>query len=141
MATHLLQNPWFPKKKKKKFFFWESFNLWRQLLLITLYHQTKTPISFWCRRGLNLRSLIQPSETLPVELIETKKKKKKLQNNFSPLKTLPMGVMGWCFHTIVSVFKLFYNKIHHTFKFFFANTLYEPSLFPHKNWLKGIVKI
>ena len=32
-----------------------------------LYHQTKTPIGFWCRRRLNPRSLIQPSETLPVE--------------------------------------------------------------------------
>ena len=26
---------------------------------------------FWCRRVLNLRSLIQPSETLLVELTET----------------------------------------------------------------------
>ena len=26
---------------------------------------------FWCRRGLNPRSLIQPSETLPVELTGT----------------------------------------------------------------------
>ncbi|KAL0007290.1 hypothetical protein SO802_008792 [Lithocarpus litseifolius] len=34
-----------------------------------LYHQTKTPIGFWCRRGLNPKSLIQPSETLPVVLI------------------------------------------------------------------------
>ena len=32
-----------------------------------LYHQTKTPIGFWCRPRLNPRSLIQPSETLPVE--------------------------------------------------------------------------
>ena len=30
-------------------------------------------ISFWCRRGLNSRSLIQLSETLPVELIRTHK--------------------------------------------------------------------
>ena len=52
-------------------FFEESFNLWRQLLMIALYHQTKTPISFWCRRGLNPKSLIQLSETLPVELTET----------------------------------------------------------------------
>ena len=36
--------------------------------MIALYHQTKTPINFWCRQGLNPRSLIQPSETLPVEL-------------------------------------------------------------------------
>ena len=49
----------------------ESFNLWRPLLMIALYHQTKTPIRFWCRWGLNSRSLIQPSETLLVELIET----------------------------------------------------------------------
>ena len=39
--------------------------------MIALYHQTKTPISFWCKRGLNPRSLIQPSETLPVELTRT----------------------------------------------------------------------
>ena len=34
------------------------------LLMITLYYQTKIPISFWCRRGLNPKSLIQPSKTL-----------------------------------------------------------------------------
>ena len=39
--------------------------------MIAIYHQTKTPISFWYRRELNSRSLIQPSETLPVELTET----------------------------------------------------------------------
>ena len=27
---------------------------------------------FWCRRGLNSRSLIQPSDTLPVELTGTR---------------------------------------------------------------------
>ena len=53
------------------YFFLESFMLWRPLLMIVLYHQIKTPISFWCRRGLNPRSLIQPSETLPVELTGT----------------------------------------------------------------------
>ena len=53
------------------FFFKESFNLWRPLLMIALYYQTKTPISFWCRRGLSPRSFIQPSETLPVELTGT----------------------------------------------------------------------
>ena len=31
------------------FFFGQSFNLWRLFLIIVLYHQTKTPISFWCR--------------------------------------------------------------------------------------------
>ena len=53
------------------FFLRESFNLWHLLLMIALYQQTKTPVSFWCRRGLNPRSLIQPSETLPVELTGT----------------------------------------------------------------------
>ena len=50
------------------FFFRESFNLWRPLLMIAMYHQTKTPISFWCRPGLNPKSIIQSSETLVVEL-------------------------------------------------------------------------
>ena len=39
----------------------------------TLYHQIKTPINFLCRRELNIRSLIQPSETLSIELTETHK--------------------------------------------------------------------
>ena len=39
--------------------------------MIALYYQTKTLMSFWCRRGLNLISLIQLSETFPVELTET----------------------------------------------------------------------
>ena len=39
--------------------------------MIVLYHQTKTPISFWYRWGLNLKYFIQPSETLPVELAGT----------------------------------------------------------------------
>ena len=50
------------------FFFWrerererESFNLWHPLLMIAFYHQTKIPISFWCRRKLNSKSLIQLS--------------------------------------------------------------------------------
>ena len=41
--------------------------------MIAPYYQTKTPISFWCRRGLNPRSFIQPSETLSVELTGTHK--------------------------------------------------------------------
>ena len=53
------------------FFFLESFNLWHLFFMIVLYHQTKTPISCWCRRGLNHKSLIQPSEILSVELTET----------------------------------------------------------------------
>ena len=44
---------------------------WRLLLIIVYYHQTKTSINFSCKRGLNLRSLIQASETLPIELTET----------------------------------------------------------------------
>ena len=50
------------------FFFWRererergSFNLWHPLMMIAFYHQTKTPISFWCRRELNSKSLIQLS--------------------------------------------------------------------------------
>ena len=35
------------------FFFRESFNLWRPLLMIDLYHQIKTPISFQYRQRLN----------------------------------------------------------------------------------------
>ena len=35
------------------------------------YYQINTSISFWCRWGLNPRSLIQPSKTLIVELIRT----------------------------------------------------------------------
>ena len=64
-------------------FFLESFNLWRPLLMIALYHQTKTPISFWCKRGMNPRSLIQPSETLPVELTETHNSSNKFSTSLS----------------------------------------------------------
>ena len=39
--------------------------------MIVLYHLTKTPNNFLYRWGLNLRSLIQLSETLPIELIGT----------------------------------------------------------------------
>ena len=45
--------------------------LCRPFLIIALYNQIKTPISFWCRRGLNPRSLIQLLKVLPVELTET----------------------------------------------------------------------
>ena len=40
-------------------------------LIKTLYHQTKTPINFWCKQELNLKSLIQPSEILSIELTGT----------------------------------------------------------------------
>ena len=33
-----------------------------------LYRQIRTPRRVWCRQGLNSRSLIQPLETLLVEL-------------------------------------------------------------------------
>ena len=36
--------------------------------MIAFYHQTETPINFWCRQRLNPKSLIQSYETLPVEL-------------------------------------------------------------------------
>ena len=49
-----------------KFFFFREFQP-----MVFAYHQSKTPISFWYRRRLNLRSLIQPSEILPIELTET----------------------------------------------------------------------
>ena len=55
----------------------DSFLFWREyhLMVLTLddssYHQTKTLIGFWCRWELNPRSLIQPSDTLSIELIGT----------------------------------------------------------------------
>ena len=39
--------------------------------MMALYHQIKTSIIFLYRQGLNPRSLIQPSEILPIELIGT----------------------------------------------------------------------
>ena len=33
-------------------------------------HQTKTPISFWYRQGLNPRSLIQPSKTIQLSYVK-----------------------------------------------------------------------
>ena len=49
--------------------------------MIVFYHQTKILISFWCKRGLNLRSLIQPSETLLIDLTETHYPLKATDNN------------------------------------------------------------
>ena len=51
------------------FFFWIEF----QSIVFgfddcSLYRQTKTLIDFWCKCGLNHRSLIQSLETLLVEL-------------------------------------------------------------------------
>ena len=37
------------------------------------HHQAKTSIGFWCRQGLNPRSLILPSEILLIELTRTHK--------------------------------------------------------------------
>ena len=53
--------------------------------MIVIYHQTKTLISFWCRRGLNPRSLIQLSETLQVELIRTHNNKRFWLSSFKLL--------------------------------------------------------
>ena len=50
---------------------WTVCEQWLSLLMIVLYHQIKIPFDFWCRRGLNPRSLIQPSEALLVELTGT----------------------------------------------------------------------
>ena len=52
------------------FFFLESFDVWRIPLMITFYHQTKRPIDFLYKRGLNPKSLLQSSETLQIELTE-----------------------------------------------------------------------
>ena len=51
--------------------FLENSDLWHSLLIMAIYYQTKTSINFLCRQGLNVRFLIQPSEILPIELIET----------------------------------------------------------------------
>ena len=48
------------------------------LLMIVLYHQTKTPINFLCRQRLNHKSLIQLSKSLPVKLTETHNKNTKV---------------------------------------------------------------
>ena len=53
----------------KNEYFFEGFNLWRLLLIIAIHQETKMPINFWYRQRLNPRSLIQPSKTLPIELI------------------------------------------------------------------------
>ena len=37
----------------------------------TLYHQTNIQSGFWCSHGLNFKSLIQLSKSLPVELTKT----------------------------------------------------------------------
>ena len=50
------------------FFFNREFQPMTSAFDDVFYHQTNIPIGFWCKRGLNLKSLIQPLETLPVEL-------------------------------------------------------------------------
>ena len=45
-----------------------SFLIYR---LSTYDHQTKKPIGFWYKKELNLKSLIQLLETLPIELTRT----------------------------------------------------------------------
>ena len=59
----------------------------RPLLIIALYYQIKTPISFWCRQRLNRKYLIQLSEILSFELIGTHKKcdKSILMVNVAPI--------------------------------------------------------
>ena len=68
------------------FFFWIKFQPMTSVFGdCVFYHQTKTTIGFWCRRELNSRSLIQPSETLLVELIGTHKIIKLWTNNLYSL--------------------------------------------------------
>ena len=76
--------------KSLKFFFFREFQPMASAPDDALYHQTKTPIGFWYRRGLHPRSLIQLSETLPIELTGTheiikidnyRKRANKLQKN------------------------------------------------------------
>lgn len=40
------------------FFFFKSVNLWCPLLIIALYHHSKTLISFWCKQRMNLKFYI-----------------------------------------------------------------------------------
>ena len=81
------------------FFFWrESFNLWRPLLMITLYHQTKTPINLRYKWGLNPRSLIQPSETLPIKLAGTHNTTNNLEE-YVTIKTTKFGRVNQRFLT------------------------------------------
>ena len=65
------QNSHFNTSPKFFLFFLENFNLWRPLLMIIIYHQIKISISFWCRREMDPRSLIQPSKILSIELTRT----------------------------------------------------------------------
>ena len=62
-------------EKKKRIdddcFFFRKFQPIASAFNDILYHHNKTLIGFWCRQGLNVRSLIQPSKTLSVELIGT----------------------------------------------------------------------
>ena len=51
------------------------FFIFREIQLMASAHYNNSlslvQINFWFKRGLNLKSLIQPLETLPVELTET----------------------------------------------------------------------
>ena len=53
------------------FFFLREFQFIASISDSAFYHHTKTLIGFWCRWGLNPKSLIQPSEILPIELTGT----------------------------------------------------------------------
>ena len=48
--------------------------MWRLLLMIVIYHQTKTSIDFWYKQELNPRFFIQQQKTLLIELIGTHQK-------------------------------------------------------------------
>ena len=50
------------------FFFLREFQFMTSAPDNSSLSSSKTPISFWCRRKLNPKSLIQPLEILPMEL-------------------------------------------------------------------------
>ena len=54
------------------------------IIIITLYDQTKTPISFWCRWRLTHGSFIQLLKTLPVDM------SKNIQVNLIKIKIIKL---------------------------------------------------
>ena len=72
--------PFFFVVTKDFFFLIESFNLWCPLLINSLLSDQDIN-QFRCRWRLNLKFLIQPWETLLIELIRTDKKKKVILNS------------------------------------------------------------
>ena len=67
--------PYGKKNEQELFFFFFFFEREFQFMVFTPNDSSllldQTPISFWCRRELNPKSFIQPSETLLMELTGT----------------------------------------------------------------------